>query len=392
MRKLQLLALILLSSFLINAQNSYTLNVNVQGTKAQTVNLVTIVDRQQQIISTTTVGDSEKFTMTGTVEYPKMFYIVFGNKNIPFFLENSEISITGSIYDIENIKITGSESQDVLSDYKAQKNSLDLKLKMLYDEYQKVTTEYNNKNSDNTPITDKTDQDYANLKSQYEQEYKDKIEQITNDYDSISGLQTQFSIDFVKSHNNSYASPYIVVNELIFSLDYEQLKEITQTMDTSLNKSSLMQYLNDRVETLGKVAIGNKYTDFSQNDPDGNPVSPSQFEGTVLLIDFWASWCRPCRSANPYVVEIYKEFHDQGFNILGVSFDENRDKWLQAIKDDNLTWTHVSDLKGWSNAAGKLYGVMSIPHTVLIDKSGKIVAKNLSHEELKEMVAKLVKE
>ncbi len=100
------------------------------------------------------------------------------------------------------------------------------------------------------------------------------------------------------------------------------------------------------------------------------------------MVDFWASWCGPCRGENPNVVAAYKKYHDKGFEIFGVSFDTDKDKWLKAVEDDKLTWFHVSDLKGWGNAAGKIYGVRGIPHSVLIDKEGIIVAKNLRGEEL----------
>ena len=122
---------------------------------------------------------------------------------------------------------------------------------------------------------------------------------------------------------------------------------------------------------------GSEAPDFTMNDPDGNPVKLSDFRGKVLLVDFWASWCGPCRRENPHVVEAYHKYHEKGFEVLGVSLDKGRDPWLGAIEKDGLIWHHVSDLKGWGNDAAKLYGVTSIPHTVLLDKDGKIIARNL---------------
>jgi thiol-disulfide isomerase/thioredoxin len=107
-------------------------------------------------------------------------------------------------------------------------------------------------------------------------------------------------------------------------------------------------------------------------------------------VDFWAAWCGPCRRENPNNVSLYADYKDKGFEILGVSFDNNREDWIKAINDDGLTWPQVSDLKGWKSAAGKLYGVSSIPHTVLLDKEGVIIAKNLRGEELREKVAELL--
>jgi thiol-disulfide isomerase/thioredoxin len=108
-----------------------------------------------------------------------------------------------------------------------------------------------------------------------------------------------------------------------------------------------------------------------------------------LLIDFWASWCAPCREENPNLVALYNKYHGKGFNIFGVSFDSNRDRWLKAIADDSLTWTHVSDLKGWENAVGKLYGIRSIPSNVLLDSNGIIMAKNIMGNDLKAKLEEL---
>jgi thiol-disulfide isomerase/thioredoxin len=122
-------------------------------------------------------------------------------------------------------------------------------------------------------------------------------------------------------------------------------------------------------------------------DSSGVPVALASLVGrNYLLVDFWASWCAPCRAENPNVVALYKQYHDSGLDILGVSFDSNRDRWLGAIKDDGLTWNHLSDLAGWDNKAGKLYGIRSIPSNMLIDPSGVIIAKNVMGDDLKKQL------
>ena len=146
------------------------------------------------------------------------------------------------------------------------------------------------------------------------------------------------------------------------------------------------------VEKQERVQAGQPIIDFTQNDPDGNPVTLSELaQGKLLLVDFWASWCPDCRKANPGVVAAYQKYHDQGFDVLGVSFDTDKEKWLAAIEKDGLTWTHVSDLQGWNNAAGALYTVAFIPQNALI-KDGMIVARNLEGEELMEELGRLLRE
>ena len=136
--------------------------------------------------------------------------------------------------------------------------------------------------------------------------------------------------------------------------------------------------------------VGGEAPDFTQNDPDGNPIQLSDLRGKVVLLDFWASWCGPCRRENPNVVKLYEAYKDKGFEILGISLDKDKGRWLQAIEKDGLKWLHVSDLKGWKNEVGQLYGVSSIPHTVLLDAEGRIIAQKLRGPALEQKVAEIL--
>ncbi len=175
---------------------------------------------------------------------------------------------------------------------------------------------------------------------------------------------------------------------------------LAYSWDTDLNKDAKLA--ENRLNQLGEVArnskygkhmaevlasasvgsIGSKALDFTQNDVNGKPVSLSQFKGKYVLVDFWAAWCRPCRAENPNVVAAYNKYRNNNFTVLGVSLDQNKEAWLQAIKADNLTWTNVSDLKYWNNQAAQLYRISSIPQNLLIDPNGIIIGKNLRGPEL----------
>lgn len=143
------------------------------------------------------------------------------------------------------------------------------------------------------------------------------------------------------------------------------------------------------VKKLAAFSVGGEAPDFTMDDEEGNPMKLSDFRGQVVLIDFWASWCGPCRKENPNVVKMYEKYKEKGFEILSVSLDKDKSRWLNAIEKDNLTWSHVSDLKGWKNEVAQLYGVRSIPETVLLDSEGKIIARKLRGPMLEAKLAEI---
>ncbi len=174
-------------------------------------------------------------------------------------------------------------------------------------------------------------------------------------------------------------------------IDIEKVEPLLLALSPEVLAYPSAVSLRERVDVVGRTTIGRMATDFTQNDTIGNPVSLSSFRGRYVLVDFWASWCRPCRVENPNVVAAYRKYKDKGFDVLGVSLDRPnaRDMWLKAIHDDQLSWTQVSDLQYWNNDVAKLYGIQSIPQNLLLDPEGKIIAKNLRgpalHEKLEEI-------
>lgn len=194
----------------------------------------------------------------------------------------------------------------------------------------------------------------------------------------------------VDENKQSPVSAYLVKNIYGYGTA-EEIQKGLAMLDTSLTRSPYVKAMQARLHKLEQVSVGRPAPDFSMADSTGVSRSLSELKGKVVLIDFWASWCGPCRRENPNVVKVYQQFKDKNFTILGVSLDQKRDNWLKAISDDRLTWNHVSDLAGWQNSAAQLYGVNSIPHTVLIDASGVILARNLSSDELAAKLSELLK-
>lgn len=215
---------------------------------------------------------------------------------------------------------------------------------------------------------------------------------IQDEYQNLNAEYLKGLKDFIKSHPKSAMSAFIIANDLNnANIPMEEMIEALGYVDKSLETNSNIRTANKRIESVRGTMVGYPANDFSQNTPEGKPLKLSDFKGKYVLIDFWASWCRPCRMENPNVVAAYNRFKEKGFTVLGVSMDSNKDAWVSAIRADNLTWPHVSDLKGWGNEVGIMYGVKGIPQNFLIDKEGKIVAKNLRGAELDQKLAEIIK-
>lgn len=190
-------------------------------------------------------------------------------------------------------------------------------------------------------------------------------------------------LDSILSKNPSVLMSAFLVT--FFEQSFEQhaglYKLIRDALIGKWPENEFVQHLDSRLRTT--LLPGMEAPDIEMTDTQGNIRHLSDLRGKVVLIDFWASWCRPCRMENPNVVRLYRLYHYKGFEVFSVSLDNNRDAWLKAIEDDHLTWpNHVSDLRGWSSAAGRLYGIQSIPATVLLDRDGKVLARNLRGQEL----------
>lgn len=179
-------------------------------------------------------------------------------------------------------------------------------------------------------------------------------------------------------------------NTVLFSKYGEQYLKLfgNQNPDIAQSLTQQLAQVKAEVEKAQSTAVGKIAPDFTQNQVDGTAMNLSDLRGKVVLVDFWASWCRPCRKANPEVVALYNKYKDQDFEIIGVSLDRNKGAWEKAIEVDKLTWYHVSDLKGWQNAVAQLYGVRSVPQTFLLDAEGRIIARNLKGPALEAAVKK----
>ncbi|MEI6048047.1 MAG: redoxin domain-containing protein [Bacteroidota bacterium] len=303
------------------------------------------------------VSKKGSFTIKGgAVDYPQLVQLVAGKtkKRTPFYIENSEITITGKLDSLFNAKITGSKTQDEYQSFVDSNKPLSESYSKTYNEYQAA------KQTGNTT----------------------RVAEIEKQADSIQKEMTNLQKNFVKNNPASYVSPSIL-GSLSYEMEAEDIESMINSMSSEVAAIPQMKSLKERVAVMKAVAVGQKAPDFTMSDVDGNPVALSSKTGSkLLLIDFWAAWCGPCRQENPNVVKVYAEFHKKGFDVFGVSLDQKKEDWVKAIADDKLTWTHVSDLQYWSNAAAKMYAVNAIPANFLLDETGTIIGRNLRGEEL----------
>ncbi len=344
--------------------DGYLIKGEIKGLEKGTARLQRRVDGQFQTIDSSAINNG-LFTFKGKIEIPEMCYIQISD-TLPYirlFAENSEIQVDVHIDSLRNPKIHGSASQDLLTAHNKRIQPYEEQLQETYDAYKKAYQ-----------VGDTTNTRDLELK-----------------FDQIAEEQKKESLEFVKENSGSAVSPYLIWGTLAYDLNVDELETIFQELSPEIHNSIYVQQINEYILTLKKVDIGQSFTEIALPDTTGQIRKLSDLKGKLIMIDFWASWCGPCRRENPFVVSLYKQYKDKNFEIFGVSLDENKQKWEKAIIDDQLTWFHVSDLKGWESEAGKIYGVRAIPHTVLINQEGIIIAKNLDREELRKKIEELLK-
>jgi peroxiredoxin len=306
-----------------------------------------------------TVVKRERFEMKGKkIGYPELVMLKSktGDKSIKFFLENSKITLTGHIDTLSKVRIIGSKSQNEYLDY--------LTLIRPYNNiYSQGFRKYDSVRTSGDLIRS------AELEKYLFVELQNEIRNVKK--------------EFIRNNPSSFVSP-MVLDSISWYMGAGEIESFIESLDTNLVKTTVIKDLRSKIDRMRNLEVGKKAPDFSLQDLNGTPISMSSKIGTkLLLIEFWASWCKPCRIENPNLVKVYTQFHKKGFDVLSISLDQKKEDWIRAIKDDNLTWTHLSDLQSfYNNAAAKLYAVPSIPANFLLDENGIIIAKNLKGESL----------
>jgi peroxiredoxin len=364
-------SLFLLSSLLLQAETpipadtTYTINGKIEGLPD---GWVWLYHRQtDKQVDSARVKDGN-FIMKGYSSAPEFCLLGISGKEgkewrLGFWLESRELTLSGKKDSIYKAVIKGSATQDE------------------YIQFQAGQTDIGQSES-------QLDKLYNAARAKNDKPQMDSLEKI---FDELDKRKRQYVKDYAAGHPASYITAYAVYTTFVFNPEVADLRALYGNLAPVIQSSYFGKQVKASLDAAELTDIGQPAPAFVQNDASGKPVSLASFKGQYLLLDFWASWCGPCRAENPNVVKAYQKFHPKGFAILGVSLDESKDRWLAAVKKDQLSWTQVSDLKGWQNSVADLYGVKGIPMNYLLDKEGKILAKGLRGEDLEKKLAELLK-
>ena len=323
--------------------------------------LTQYTDSRPKVLDTLEVDSNGEFSYDLEVTTPTFYELnLYGQRAVKLALFKENVEVAYNFSDPASLQIEGSADSKEM-----------LKLEKLMEEYQltvnKLNEQYYEAMSKNDAETIKRIQlDAMNLETQQAEKVK---EMITSMGDSFASLA---AIGLLNPKN-----------------DFPFIDELISKLNTNYPGTSSIMQMKQQLDEMRALSVGQVAPDFELPDPDGKMVKLSDLRGKYVLIDFWAAWCKPCRQENPNVVRLYNQYKDKGFEVFGVSLDRTKEDWVKAIADDQLTWTHVSDLKYFNSAAAELYKIEAIPATYMIDPDGKIIARDLRGPSLENKLAEL---
>jgi peroxiredoxin len=356
----RIFTLFLLCPIFLFSQNKFQINGSLKGLPEGSSVSLSDANKPQDTLARGAVQNGS-FQLNGSVSEPNLYQLNLDGvqKKSILFIGNEKVNVSGDVEAIQDLAVNGSK---IHNDFEVFKKTFNPLFQQLTEMGQRINR---------LPSLSKNDS--------VMEAYRKHLDKIKSEVDR-----------FVSSRPSSPVAPFVVVVTSEIEQDLGTIEQRYARLDKNAQSGFYGKILRQQIDDKRAGAIGSEALDFSQTDPDGKQVTLSSFRGKYVLVDFWASWCRPCREENPNVVKAYKKFKDKNFTVLGVSLDSNRQPWLKAIKADDLAWTQVSDLKGWNNEAAAKYNIQAIPQNLLVDPSGKIIAKNLRGPELQSRLCELL--
>jgi peroxiredoxin len=352
----------LLSFLAITQLHAQKLQINGDLKSVPEGATVSLIDGMANKVVDSVKSVGGKFTLSATIETPSIYVLGFGAAaKIPVFVGNDQLSITGDLAKSDAIEYKGSATQELYITYM---KTLTPKIQALFGAKSLAGSPAGAKSKDS-------------LDKQIEKSEADITSSIT---------------DLLKSNSKSPVSTLFLIQTTNF-VPYikDHIADLYAILEGPAKKGPFADLIEKSLQSAGIGKVGTVLPEFKQNDVNGKSVSLSSLRGKYVLIDFWASWCGPCRAENPNVVKAYNAYKSKGFTVLGVSLDQDKNKWLEAIKKDGLTWTHVSDLKYWNNEVAVKFGIQSIPANFLIDPKGVVIGRDLRGEDLEKVLATNIK-
>lgn len=353
MKGFPLILFLLFTVASVSAQQAFVIKGTITGAADQAEVSLHFDNPQNEPVATGTIKKGA-FELKGKVEEPALYVLKVGGakQNLGLFLEGSTFTIKAHVDSMPNALVTGSTLHTEFDEFRKSFDPYFLRLDVL------------GKQLSDPAYASKQDSVYAVART------------------LITELDAKTDA-YIAAHNNSAVTPLLLYIMYSFFQQPETLDTRFALLQEKARNSYYGRMVNNIVQENKIGAVGTEAIDFQQADTSGAMVSLTSFRGKYVLVDFWASWCGPCRMENPNVVEAYEQYKHKNFTVLGVSLDRSREPWIQAIKQDGLNWTQVSDLKFWNNEVAKKYKITSIPQNFLVDPQGKIIAKNLRGEDLK---------
>lgn len=366
MRYLIIFATILISACQSNEAPQQGISGELDNTDGQTIVFNQIKNNSTVMLDSTRLGEDGQFSFSEKPGKLDFYTLVLGDQQIVLLTDSTEsIKITGDADDLlSTYDVEGSEHSKILRDYYTGSTEFRTKLDSIQQAFQTIAQSQDNA----------------------------KKQEMIDAFEATRAEYQEYQISFLEEHSHSPAC-ISILGELKPEENLEVFKKVQKGIRDEFSDHLYFSMLSNQIAEAEKKAAANQSLkpgkaapDIELPNPEGEVIPLSSLRGKVVLIDFWASWCKPCRRENPNVVKMYNEYKDQGFEIYGVSLDRDKGKWVQAIEQDGLTWPQVSDLQFWNSAAAKLYNVSSIPHTVLVDREGKIIANGLRGQPLEAKV------